>query len=174
MISQRGFTLLEMLLALAVGALLLSSVMPMLNMSIAMATSAATSDQADLERQAGFALERIARVVRATPPAVLAPAPGRTGLAGALTPGAVVDPTSTGAWLLPATFQLSGAASPYTLVEQRTGDSVAHVLAEAVDSVQFTQLPVTDGRQLVQVDLTLKKGNASASVTGVVRMGWLQ
>jgi prepilin-type N-terminal cleavage/methylation domain-containing protein len=158
---QRGFTLFEVLLALACSALLLSSVMPMLSMSIATATSSATSDQADLERQAAFAVERIARVVRATAPPV--PALAAAG-----------DPTTTGAWLVPSAFQLAGAAPPYTLVETRTGDNVQHVLADSVTAVAFTELPLADGRQLVQVDLTLAKGNASTTVSSVMRMGWLQ
>ena len=156
---QRGFTLLEVLLALAAGALLLSSVMPMLTMTVAAATNPATSEQADLERQAAFAIDRMARVVRAKTPAVLAPAP---------------DPASTGTWLAPATFQLSGAKAPFTLVEKRDGDNVLHVLAESVDSVRFTALPVIDGRQLIQVDLVLKTANAATSVTSTMRMGWLQ
>jgi len=159
--GQRGFTLLELLLALACGALLLSSVMPVLSMSVAAATSSATTDQTDLERQAAFAVDRIARVVRAT-------APGVPTLATA------ADPTTTGAWLAPSTFQLSGAAPPYSLVEIRSGDTVPHVLADSVTAVAFTELPLTDGRQLVQVDLTLDKGNASTTVRSVMRMGWLQ
>lgn len=170
----RGFTLLEMLLALASGALLLSSVLPMLNMAIASATSSATSDQADLERQAAFAVDRIARVVRATAPAVLAPPPPPTGLIGMLTPTVTVDPTTTGTWLAPSTFQRSGTSAPYTLVEIRQGDPVPHLLADSVTAVAFTQLPLADGRQLVQVDLTLANGNASTTVSSVMRMGWLQ
>ena len=167
--KQAGFTLLELLLALATGALLLSAVMPMLNMSIATATSSATTDQADLERQAAFAIDRIARVVRAKAPAVLAAPPGLTGLLAAFNP-AVQPVTTSGTWFSPATFQLSGA----TLVENRDGDSVPHVLADGVTSFSIVPLPVADGRQLVQVDLTLTNGNASTTVTSLVRMGWLQ
>jgi len=170
MCRARGFTILELLLALASGALLLSSVMPMLNMTIASATSSATSDQADLERQAAFAVDRIARVVRATAPVVLAPPPPPTGLIGLLTPNVTIDSTTTGTWLTPSTFQLSGTS----LVETIQGDPAPHVLADSVTAVAFTQLPLTDGRQLVQVDLTLTNGNASTTVSSVMRMGWLQ
>lgn len=158
-VRQRGFTLLEVLLALAAGALLLSSVLPMLTTTVAAATNPATSEQADLERQAAFAIDRMARVVRAKAPAVLSPAQ---------------DPATTGPWLAPATFQLSGVKAPFTLVEKRAGDNVLHVLAESVDSVRFSALPVTDGRQLIQVELVLKSANAATSVTSVMRMGWLQ
>ena len=162
---QRGFTLLEVLLALAAGALLLSAVMPMLSMTVAAATSPAADEQAELERQASFAIERIGRAVRAK---ALAPGP-----AGSLAPAAQGAAT-TGTWLAPATFQLSGAAAPFTLVEKRDGDAVLHVLAESVDSVVFTALPGGDGRQLIQVDLVLKSANATASMRSIMRMGWLQ
>lgn len=170
---MRGLTLLEMLLALATGALLLSAMLPMLNMTVSAATNPATNDQADLDRQAAFAVERIARVVRAQAPAILAPPPGATGLM-ALFNAAPQVPTTTGTWLAPATFQLSGTKSPYTLVEKRDGDNTLHVLADSVDSVQFTALPLSEGRQLIQVDLVLKTANATASVSSIMRMGWLQ
>lgn len=170
---QRGLTLLEMLLALAAGALLLSALMPMLNLSLAAATSTVNSDQADLERQATFALDRINRVVRAKAPAVLAAPPGLTGLFAFLNPATQATNTS-GTWFAPATFQLSGTVKPFTLVEKRDGDSTLHVLAESVDSFSIVPLPVIDGRQLVQVDLTLKKNDATVTASSTVRMGWLQ
>lgn len=170
---MRGLTLLEMLLALATGALLLSAMLPMLNMTVSAATSPAKNDQADLDRQAAFVVERIARVVRAQAPAILAPPPGATGLM-ALFNTAPQVPTTTGTWLAPATFQLSGTKSPYTLVEKRDGDNTLHVLADSVDSVQFSALPVSEGRQLIQVDLVLKTVNATSKASSVMRMGWLQ
>lgn len=170
---MRGLTLLEMLLALATGALLLSAMLPMLNMTVSAATSPATNDQIDLDRQAAFAVERIARVVRAQAPAILAPPPGATGLM-ALFNAAPQVPTTTGTWLAPATFQLSGTKAPYTLLEKRDGDNTLHVLADSVDSVQFTALPVSEGRQLIQVDLVLKIGNTTSTASSVMRMGWLQ
>lgn len=170
---QRGLTLLELVLALAAGALLLSALMPMLNQTVAAATNPATTEQAELDRQAAFALERIARVVRAKAPAVLALTPGATGLL-ALFNLPQPDPLTTGTWLTPATFQRAGTGAPYTLVEKRDGDTVTHVLAESVSSLAFTALPVSDGRQLIQIDLVLKTANATSSVTGVTRMGWLQ
>lgn len=169
MLRQRGLTLLEMLLALASGALLLSAVMPMLNRTLA----TVNTDQADLERQATFAIDRISRVVRAKAPAILAAPPGLTGLLAVLNP-ATQDTTTSGTWFAPATFQLSGAVKPYTLVEKRDGDSTLHVLADSVDSFSIVPLPVADGRQLVQVDLVLKKNDATTTVRNVVRMGWLQ
>lgn len=169
----RGFTLLEVLLALASGALLLSAVMPMLSLSVAAATNPATSDQADLDRQAAYAIDRIARAVRARAPTVLGVTPGLTGLLAPLNP-AVQDASTSGTWFSPATFQLSGTAVPYTLVEKRDGDAVLHVLADSVAAFSIVPLPVADGRQLVQVDLTLKKNTAVSTASAVVRMGWLQ
>jgi prepilin-type N-terminal cleavage/methylation domain-containing protein len=154
---QRGLTLLELLLALAMGALLMTAVMPMLNGAMAAAADPSTTDQPDLDRQAAFALDRIALAVRATAPTPL------------VTPTAP-DRTTSGRWFSPSTFQLSGT----TLVEKRDGDSVAHVLADSVSSFSIVPLPVTDGRQLVQVDLTLARGETKTTVTSVVRMGWLQ
>jgi prepilin-type N-terminal cleavage/methylation domain-containing protein len=171
--AAQGFTLFEVLLALAASALLLSAVMPMLSMSVAAATNPATSDQADLDRQAAFAVERIARAVRAKAPAVLAAPPGATGLL-ALLNAAPQDPGTTGTWLAPATFTLTGSKAPYTLTEKRDGDAVLHIIADSVESLQFTALPVSDGRQLIRVDLTLRSANASSTVSSVMRMGWLQ
>jgi hypothetical protein len=67
-----------------------------------------------------------------------------------------------------------GATAPFTLVEQRDGDAVQHVLADSVTSVQFTALVVGDGRQLIRVDLVLNSGKAATRVSSVMRMGWLQ
>ncbi|MDQ2822883.1 MAG: prepilin-type N-terminal cleavage/methylation domain-containing protein [Pseudomonadota bacterium] len=170
---QRGITLLELLLALSAGALLLSAVMPMLNVSISAAASAATTEQTDLERQAAFAIDRIGRALRAAAPTVLAAPPGLTGLLAILNP-ATQDTTTSGTWFAPATFQLSGTAAPFTLVEKRDGDAVLHVLAVSVDSFSIVPLPVSDGRQLVKIDLVLKKNNLTTSASSVVRMGWLQ
>lgn len=170
---QGGFTLLEVMLALAAGALLLSAVLPMLTLSVAAATDPATTEQADLDRQAAFAMERIARAVRARAPAALSAPPVATGMM-AIFNGPAQSPATTGTWLAPATFQLSGAQVPYTLVEKRDGDAVLHVLADSVQSVTFTALPLSDGRQLIQVDLALQSANASTSLSSVMRMGWLQ
>jgi prepilin-type N-terminal cleavage/methylation domain-containing protein len=172
-VKQRGFTLLEVLLALATGALLLSAVMPMLTLSVAAATNPVLSEQAELDRQAAFAMERIAGVIRAKAPVILAVPPGATGLLALLNP-APQKADTTGTWLAPSTFQLAGAKTPFTLVEKRDGDAVLHVLAESVDSVQFTALTVGDGRQLIRVDLVLKSGKAATSISSVMRMGWLQ
>jgi prepilin-type N-terminal cleavage/methylation domain-containing protein len=172
-VKQRGFTLLEVLLALAASALLLSAVMPMLSMSVAAATNPAISEQAELDRQAAFAMERIAGVIRAKAPAILAVAPGATGLMALFNP-APQKADTTGTWLAPSTFQLVGATAPFALVEQRDGDAVQHVLADSVTWVQFTALAVGDGRQLIRVDLVLNSGKAATRVSSVMRMGWLQ
>lgn len=166
---QRGITLLELLLALAAGALLLSAMLPLLNTTMAAATTAATSDQADLDRQAAFATERIARVVRTKAPAILTSVPGLTGLLAVLNYPAQ-DPATSGTWFAPATFKLTGT----TLVEQRDGDATPHVLADSVSTFSITALPISDGRQLIKVDLTLKKNNVIATASTVMRMGWLQ
>jgi prepilin-type N-terminal cleavage/methylation domain-containing protein len=163
---QRGLTLLELLLALALGALLMTAVLPLLNGAMAAATDPSTTDQPDLDRQAAFALDRIALAVRATAPTTLTTP---IGLIDILLPTAP-DTTTSGRWFAPSTFQLYGT----TLMEKRDGDSVLHVLADSVSSFSIVPLPVTDGRQLVQVDLTLARGETRTTVTGVVRMGWLQ
>jgi prepilin-type N-terminal cleavage/methylation domain-containing protein len=163
---QRGLTLLELLLALALGALLMTAVMPMLNGAMAAATDPSTTDQPELDRQAAFALDRIAMAVRATAPTTLVTPIGLIDILLTTSP----DTTTSGRWFAPSTFQLYGT----TLVEKRDGDSVLHVLADSVSSFSIVPLPVTDGRQLVQVDLTLARGKTSTTVTGVVRMGWLQ
>lgn len=168
---QDGITLLELLLALAIGALLMSALMPMLNLTVDAATDPASSDQAELDRQATFAIERMNRVIRGTAPVVLAPGPGATGLMAIF--NLPPQPAgTTGSWFSPSTFQFQ--LPEKRLVEMRDGDSVAHVLAESVQSAVFTALPVTDGTQLIQVDLVLKTGNATTTVTSVMRMGWMQ
>ena len=163
---QRGLTLLELLLALALGALLMTAVLPLLNGAMAAATAPSATDQPDLDRQAAFALGRIAQAVRATAPTTLATPTTLLDLLLSTAP----DTTTSGKWFAPSTFQLSGT----TLVEKRDGDSVLHVLADSVTSFRIVALPVTDGRQLVQVDLTLARGDTSSTASSVVRMGWLQ
>lgn len=172
-LHQHGVTLLELLLALATGALLMTAVLPLLTTTLAAANSPAVSDQADLERQATFATERIARIVRAKAPAILTSVPGLTGML-AIMNYPTQDPATSGTWFSPATFKLTGTAAPFTLVEQRDGDATLHVLADSVDAFSIVALPVSDGRQLIKVDLTLKKNDVVATASTVVRMGWLQ
>jgi type II secretory pathway pseudopilin PulG len=66
-LRERGLSLVELLLGLAITALIMAPLVPMVQ--TASAAARATGDQAALERDADFALERIARAIRTTDPA---------------------------------------------------------------------------------------------------------
>jgi Tfp pilus assembly protein PilW len=66
-LRERGLSLVELLLGLAITALIMAPLVPMVQ--TASAAARATGDQAALERDADFALERIARAIRTSDPA---------------------------------------------------------------------------------------------------------
>lgn len=144
----QGLSLVELLIGLAITALVLAPLAPMLQTASAAANVA--QEQASLQRDADFALERIATRIRATPPSIT--------LAG--------KPSSE--WLKPAVYVLNNG----TLIEQQGKDS--YVLAESVTAFELSA-PVNDGPQpLIKVSLSLARGGGGTSATALVRMGTAQ
>lgn len=145
---EDGLSLIELLLGLAITALVMAPLVPML----ATASSAAriADEQAALEREADFALERIAARVRATTPAT------------DLRDKPVAD------WLTPAAYSVSATGA---LVEQQGKETYA--LTEPDSVVDFTLgAPVTEASQpAVRISLTMKRGAASTTAVATIRMG---
>lgn len=149
---QHGLSLVELLLGLAITALVLAPLLPML----ATASNAAriTGDKTALEQEARFVLERVSARIRATAPSTQLPA-------------------TTADWLKPAVYVFTAGTNGAkgTLVEQLSGDS--HLLADSVTNFQLSAPPNTGGQPLIQVSLSLARGDASTTVGATVRMGSL-
>jgi len=140
-----GLSLAELLLGLAIGALLLAPLPAMLQNAGAAARMA--EDQVALEREADFALERIAARIRAT----------------AATPGLTDKPSSE--WLKPAAYSVIDGV----LAEQQGPER--YVLAESVSDFGLSVSSSEAGQPLVRVSLGLARGGASTNATATVRLG---
>ena len=142
---EHGISLVELMLGLAITALVLAPLVPMIR--TASAAARIGGEQVALEQEADFAVERIAARIRATPPAEL------TG-------------PWTG-WLLPASYTYT----PNTgmLVEQQQG--VSYTLAESVTSFGLAARGSEGGQPMIEVNLTLQRGDAVSSASAIVRMG---
>jgi Tfp pilus assembly protein FimT len=147
---DQGVSLVELLLGLAITALVLAPLVPMLQTASAAARMG--SDQLALEQEANFAIARISARIRASAPSQLA--------------GAASE------WLKPAVYSLNGS----TLVEQQGKD--IYVVAESVTRFSLSAPTSADGQPLVQVSLTLARtdGGSTAGTTAsaIVRMGGMQ
>ena len=147
-VRQYGLSLIELLLGLAITALVMAPLVPML----ASASSAAriADDQVSLERDADFALERIAARIRATAPA--------TDLRD--------KPVSD--WLKPAVYSVSATKA---LVEQQGPET--YVLTEPESVTDFAlSAPVTEASQpAITISLTMKRRAASTTAVTTIRMG---
>lgn len=140
-----GLSLTELLLGLAIGALLLAPLPAMLQNAGAAARVA--DDQVALEREADFALERIAARIRTT----------------AAAPDMADKPVKD--WLKPAAYSVADGV----LVEQQGKDS--YVLAESVSSFDLSMSSSEAGQPLLKVSLSLARGGASTTATAAVRLG---
>jgi type II secretory pathway pseudopilin PulG len=146
-VHERGISLIELLLGLAITALVLAPLVPMLQTASAVARFA--GDRVALEREADFALERIATRIRATAP----------------TKEVADKPSSE--WLKPAVY----SASNGMLIEQQGNET--YVLAESVSAFGMTAAAVDSAHPLITVSLSLSLGPGKVSTTAVasVRMG---
>lgn len=147
-LRTHGLGLVELLVGLAISALVLASLWPM--QQTASAAARVTGDQVTLERDADFALERIAARIRATAPSA--------ALSGA-----------SSSWLAPVSYVLSNG----TLVE-RQASTPDLALADSVTDFQLGAPTVIAGRQLIRVSLSLARGDASVTANATVRMGGMQ
>jgi type II secretory pathway component PulJ len=144
-VREAGISLVELLLGLAITALVMAPLVPMLQTASAAASIA--GNQVALEREADFALERIAARIRATAPTK-----------------ALTDKPSA-EWLKPAVYSVSNG----TLIERQGNET--YVLAESVTALGLTVTAAESAQPLLTVSLTLTNGGASTMATRTVRMG---
>lgn len=123
---QRGITLAELLIATAIGALLLAGLSSVARQGVL--SRAHVRDSSEAVYQARFALQRIAAAARATAPHTM------------LTPAV----NTSGNWFDPAYYCVNGAKA---LIETTTADTTCagtQVIAERVNGFSATQ-PVDAG-----------------------------
>jgi hypothetical protein len=148
-VRQGGVSLLELLLGLAITALVLTPLVPMLQ--TAADTARIGGGQAALEREADFAVERISDRIRATTPSTQLSA----------------NPND---WLKPAVYVWN--VDTKTLYEQQAG--INYTLAEYVTNFALAAPVSTGGPPAIQVSLTLKRDVFTATAGATVRMGDMQ
>ncbi|MFC5510747.1 prepilin-type N-terminal cleavage/methylation domain-containing protein [Massilia jejuensis] len=143
----RGLSLVELLLGLAIGALVMAPLVAMLRSASAAAPVAGA--RIALERDADFALERIAARIRLTAPST-----------------ALIDKPSE-EWLKPAVYSVSAGV----LVEQ-IGKKTSP-LAEGVTAFGMTVAAADSEQPLVTVSLSLglPDGGPNTTASATVRMG---
>lgn len=145
-LRHRGLSLAELLVGLAIGALVLAPLPSLLQSAGASARVAA--DQVALEREADFALERIAARIRDTAPAA----------------GLTDKPSSE--WFKPAVYSVTDGV----LVEQQGTER--YVLAESVSGFSLSASSSEAGQPLIKVSLGLaREGGASTTAVTTVRLG---
>jgi prepilin-type N-terminal cleavage/methylation domain-containing protein len=160
---QRGVTLIELLLAVAISAILLAGISGVVKLGLDAQTNGRTLNE--LAYQGRFALERMADKARLTVPKVLT------------TPAA----NTTGDWLAPP--GCSGAAclmyclnAGNQLIETTTADTTCVGTTTIANYVSgFTvAVPAAMGavdQSIAVFGLTLSNGNTTATLTSSVRLG---
>lgn len=144
---QTGVSLLELLLGLAITALVLAPLVPMLQ--TATAATRIGGGQAALEREADFIIERIGDRIRATTPSTQLPA-------------------NSDDWLKPAIYFRTGTI----LYEQQAG--INYALSESVTDFSLAAPASISGRPVIQVSLTLERDEFRTTAGATVRMGDVQ
>lgn len=147
---QRGMTLVEVLVGLAITAVLMRTMTAML--TGATAASSAGAAQLDLQAQAQFVVQRIAAQIGRIP---TMPLPDKT------------DNTTSAPWNLSASYVWDPVAKTLSEITPTT----THVIADSVSSFAITSPPVTAGQTTVAVSVTLTRGVATAAANASLRMG---
>lgn len=150
--AQQGFTLLELLLALAISAALLA---PLASIFQSAADSGAgTRAGFDMNADARFALDRIATSVAALQPAA--------------TDVALDDANN-----LLAPSKLAYAQSGANLVETDSSVTPARssVIATNVTAFRLSSPATGDGQPLMTIELTMASGGSTVSAARTVRIG---
>lgn len=145
---EHGLSLVELLLGLAITALVMAPLVPMLQTANASASFA--GDQLALQREADFALDRIAARIRISAPSAK-----------------TIDKPSS-EWLKPAVYVLSNG----TLLEQQ--GAASYVLAESVTAFTLSGAMTDSAQPLIKVSLSLARGASNTTVAATVRMGTAQ
>lgn len=151
--AQQGLSLVELLIGLVLTCVLMSPLLPMLD--TAHAAARITAERNELERSADFALSRIATRVRATVPS--------TELAS--------QPQDQ--WFDPFRYLVINGR----LIEREGGgeddEELAEdrILASSVTSFSLAAPAVDAGSPVVEIRLTLARGQSSTTASARVRMG---
>lgn len=148
---QRGVTLIELLLAMAISAILLAALSGLVKLGLDTQTSVRAGNE--LAYQGRFALERIADKARSTKPKLLA------------TPAA----NTTGDWLSPIKYCVNASR----LIETTTSDvtcSGSKVIANNVSDFTATAMGPA-GRQIGVFKLTLNSGSNTLELSSSIRFG---
>ncbi|UVW28730.1 prepilin-type N-terminal cleavage/methylation domain-containing protein [Massilia sp. H6] len=147
----QGLSLIELLLGLAVVALVMAPLLPMLE--TAHASARISAERRDLERDAQFALARISARVRAA------------------TPSPTLASQLQGDWFDPYSYLVVNGK----LVEREDDkESSDRILAESVTDFRLNAPAVDAGAPMVEISLTLARGDAATTVNAAVRMGSVQ
>lgn len=150
--SQRGLTLIELLIATAIGAILLAGLNGLVTLGLDAQTAGRGSNE--LAYQGRFALERITARARATVPKTLTPLAANT----------------TGDWFAPVMYCRNAANQ---LIETTTADTTCSgttVLAGHVTDFAAT-LPASAVRPAAVLSLTLADAVNTVNLASSVRLG---
>lgn len=142
-LQERGISLVELLLGLAITALVLAPLVPMLE--TATAASRVAGSRIALEQEADFALARIAARIRL-----------------AASTEDLSKPSAE--WLKPAVYSVVEGA----LLEKQGKDT--YVLAESVTAFSLSA-PAVDGTPMITATLSLARDGASTTAVTTVRLG---
>jgi prepilin-type N-terminal cleavage/methylation domain-containing protein len=144
---QRGLTLIELLLALAMSVLVLSMVASLVRG--AGAANAVTMTQLEAQQQAQFAVRRILLQAQ---------------LAKIDSLSVKTDPWTSADWLSPALYELRPGSSALT----ETIGGVSRVIADQVTAFSVTSPDQVTGQSLVSVSVTV---GDIATASGTARVG---
>lgn len=160
---QRGVTLIELLFAVALGAILLAALNSLVKLGLD--AQIAGRDSNELAYQGRFALERMAAQARATAPAVLAsPAPNTTG-------DWFAPPGCTGAACVMYCLNANSQLIETTTLDAGCGGG--SVIAQNVSAFSAT-LPAGMGpvdRSLAVLSLTLAGAGSTLTLSTSMRLG---
>jgi prepilin-type N-terminal cleavage/methylation domain-containing protein len=152
--TQRGMTLVEVLLAAAVGALLLGALVQVAHLDTQ--ARAPLRDTGEALYQAKFALQRMAAAAAATAPAALPPPPAK----------------SSGSWFGTVMFCVNAAGSLIETTPTDTGCAGSTVIAERVSAFSVA-VPATAGAsdgEVAEVSLSLAGPGGGGATTLSERM----
>lgn len=153
----RGLTLIEMLIATAIGTLLLAGLSSVARQALLSRTQ--VRDTGEAAYQARFALQRVVAAAKGTAPHTLLPPAANT----------------SGNWFSPAYFCVNGASTLVETTAADTGCTGTQAIAERVSSFSATLPTGTSALDavsaVVAITLTGPGGGAAITLTERVRLG---
>ena len=153
--GRRGFSLVEMLVATAIGAMLLAAMSSVARLAVL--SRAQTRDSHDAVEQARFALQRVTLAALAAAPVSLVAPPANT----------------SGGWFSPVHFCVNAAAA---LIETTPADSACSGTRVIADQVLAFSASLPGGADALEsasalVSVTTASGNATVTLTARLRLG---